>query len=226
MTFTSCSVRPVFPSDSVSRWVCRIVSTWVARTIRWRIEYEESARTNSVFSSGSRGSRVSTPTTSSTPGSPSRCCAMRLPQIGPEPGDEDAPAAHRRRSSEPDALALAEHVVDRVLDGVADRVRLLHHRAAVVAGLVACATSKCTGGSTRSRNFAGSGTTRPRSGPNTSMFAVSGAYGHAQQLREALALRRGSASPPRCRRWPSARRARRRAWRSRRSRRARSGAER
>ena len=55
ITFTSCIDRLGATAESMSRCVCTIVSTLVAVTIRWRIEYDESARTNSVFSSGSLG---------------------------------------------------------------------------------------------------------------------------------------------------------------------------
>ena len=56
ITLISCSVRPLARVESTMRCVCRIVSTWVAATMRARIEYDESVRTNSVRSSGIRGS--------------------------------------------------------------------------------------------------------------------------------------------------------------------------
>ena len=92
ITLISCSVRPLARVESTMRCVCTIVSTWVARTMRARIEYDESVRTNSVRSSGMRGSRVSTPTTTSTSGRCSSSCATRPPQKVRQPGDEDAHA--------------------------------------------------------------------------------------------------------------------------------------
>jgi hypothetical protein len=80
MTLISCNVRLVARVESTTRWVCTMVSTWVARTIRARIECDESVRTNSVRSSGVRGSWVSTPTTTSTSGRCSSAWATRPPQ--------------------------------------------------------------------------------------------------------------------------------------------------
>ena len=59
ITLTSCRARPLSFVESTIRWVCTIVSTRVALTMRSRIENDESARTYSVCSSGSTGSRVS-----------------------------------------------------------------------------------------------------------------------------------------------------------------------
>ncbi|GIU91005.1 MAG: hypothetical protein KatS3mg010_2104 [Acidimicrobiia bacterium] len=80
MTLISWRCRPFACVESTIRCECTIVSIWVARTIRLRIEYDESARTNSVRSSGICGSRVSTPTTTSTSGRASSACATRPPQ--------------------------------------------------------------------------------------------------------------------------------------------------
>lgn len=85
ITLISCRVRPVWRVESTIRWVWRIVSMPAALTIRLRIEYDESVRTNSVRSIGRRGSVVSTPITTSTSSSASTCWARRLPQNVPRP---------------------------------------------------------------------------------------------------------------------------------------------
>jgi hypothetical protein len=72
MTLISWSTRLGTAIELVSRKVCTMVSTWVARTIRLRIEYFWSDRTNSVRSSGTRGSLVPRPRIISTSDSASR----------------------------------------------------------------------------------------------------------------------------------------------------------
>ena len=141
---------------------------------------------------------------------------------GAEPGDEDAHAGAQPNQT---LRRVAQHVVERVLDGVADLLRLLHHQRR------GCSASWSGGDvEVHGRQHADpelrreARSTRPRTGPNTSMLAVIGKYGTFSSSREPVALGRGSASTPRCRRPRSGRRARRRASRSRRSRRARSGA--
>src|SRR3954447_543565 len=65
----------------------------------------------------------------STPSSCSKAWAARPPQNVPSP-------VTRTRLPTPHALALAEHLVERLLDLLADRLRFLHHAAARIAGLV------------------------------------------------------------------------------------------
>ena len=79
ITLISCRVRPVARVESTMRCECTTVSISVARTMRERIEYERVGRTNSVRSSGTRGSRVSSPTMTSTSGRCSSACATRPP---------------------------------------------------------------------------------------------------------------------------------------------------
>src|SRR5215207_2652025 len=129
MTLSSCRRRLLVRVESTSRCVWSTVSTCVARTMRRRIAYDASAFTNSVRVSGRRGSRVSTPTTSSTSGRCSSASAMRLPQNVPRPVTRT-----RTGSTPPDAAPVAQQVVDLRLDERADPLRLLHHHAAVVAG--------------------------------------------------------------------------------------------
>jgi len=64
---------------------------------------------------------------------------------------------------------------------------MVHDDAAVVRSWFGAA-SKYTGGSTRIRNLAGKGRSRPRTGPNTNWFAVTGKYGNVQELRQATLL--------------------------------------
>src|SRR4051812_1225636 len=70
----------------------------------------------------------------STVGSASRAWATRPPQKVP------SPVTRTRRpiaaSAPPDRLTAAEHLVERLLDGLADGLRLLHHPAPGVARLV------------------------------------------------------------------------------------------
>src|SRR5664280_295256 len=126
MTLISWRTRLDTPIELVSRKVCTMVSTWVARTIRLRIEYFWSERTNSVRSSGTLGSLVPRPRIISTSGSNSRAWAMRPPQ------KVSSPVIRTRLpigSAEPDAAALAQHVVQRVLQLGPDGLRLVHHPA-------------------------------------------------------------------------------------------------
>ena len=67
----------------------------------------------------------------STPGSCSSAWATRPPQNEPSPVTRT-----RRPISPPDAAAAAEHVVELLLDGVADALGRVHDAAARVAGLV------------------------------------------------------------------------------------------
>ena len=80
MTLISWRARLDTLTELVSRKVCTMVSTWVARTIRLRIEYFWSERTNSVRSSGTRGSLAPRPRIISISASASRAWAMRPPQ--------------------------------------------------------------------------------------------------------------------------------------------------
>src|SRR4051794_37196089 len=129
MTLTSWMRRLFVRVESTSRWVCSTVSTCVARTMRRRMVYDASACTNSVRASGRRGSRVSTPTTSSTSGSCSSRCAMRLPQKVASPVTRT-----RTGSASPDAAAVPQQVVDLRLDEQPDPLGLFHHHPPVVAG--------------------------------------------------------------------------------------------
>src|SRR5580765_7111531 len=79
-----------------------------------------------------RGSRVSTPTTTSTSGRCSSSCAARPPQYVLNP------VTRTRMSAEPHAAAGAEHVVEGFLHGDADALRLVHHAAARIALLAGC----------------------------------------------------------------------------------------
>ena len=75
------------------RCVCTIVSTWVARTMRARIEYDESVRTNSVRSSGdARIARVDADDDLDVGPLLERLRDAAAP-VGRQSGDEDA---HRR----------------------------------------------------------------------------------------------------------------------------------
>ena len=78
---------------------------------------------------------------------------MRLPQNVPRPVTRI-----RTGSAPPDAAPVAQQVVDLRLDQRPDPLGLLHHHAAVVAGEAGLHV-EVIGGSTRMRNFAGSGST-------------------------------------------------------------------
>src|ERR1700722_10304071 len=130
MTLISCRTRVERLTELVSRKVCTMVSTWVARTIRLRIEYFWSERTNSVRSRGTRGSLAPNPRIISTSGSFSRAWAIRPPQ------KVSSPVIRTRRpigSAEPDAATYPQHVVQGVLEAGPDGLRLVHHPAPRVA---------------------------------------------------------------------------------------------
>src|SRR5450631_1699981 len=130
MTLISWRARLGTLTELVSRKVWTMVSTWVARTIRLRMEYFWSDRTNSVRSSGTRGSLAPRPRIISTPGSFSRAWAMRPPQ------KVSSPVIRTRRpmrSAEPDAAACPQHVVEGVLHTGPDGLSLVHHPAPRVA---------------------------------------------------------------------------------------------
>ena len=106
-----------------------MVSTWVARTIRLRIEYFWSERTNSVRSRGTRGSLAPRPRIISMSASASRAWAMRPPQKVSSPVISTRlpmaqPNQMLRRSRSmswrescmrgPDALGLVHHPAPRV----------------------------------------------------------------------------------------------------------------
>ena len=127
-----------------------MVSTCVARTMRSRIEYDASARTNSVrverqprlvgvdADDRARRRRVC-----------SSACAMRLPQNVPSPVTRIRIALSR--TTRCGGCAACRRAP---LDERPDLLRLFHHHAAVVA-LLAGLHVEVTGGSTRMRNFAG-----------------------------------------------------------------------
>ena len=96
-----------------------------------RVVRSRPARTRCARAAGSGGS-VSSPTIISTSGMRLEALREVAAPERPEPGDEDA---HRRYAA-PDAAAAAQHVVERVLDRVADVVGLVHHLGARVALLV------------------------------------------------------------------------------------------
>src|ERR1700722_9718968 len=130
MTLISCRTRVERLTELVSRKVCTMVSTWVARTIRLRIEYFWSERTNSVRSSGPPGSFAPTPRITPTPGSASGAWPI------PPPQKVSSPVMRTRlptASAEPDAAPLAQHVVEGVLQLGPDALRLVHDHAPRVA---------------------------------------------------------------------------------------------
>src|ERR1035441_2736901 len=111
ITLISWRVRLGTLDELVSRKVWTMVSTWVARTIRLRMEYFWSERTNSVRSRGTLGSLAPSPRIISTSGSDSRAWAILPPQ------KVSSPVMRTRRpigSAEPDAAAYAQHVVEGV----------------------------------------------------------------------------------------------------------------
>ena len=113
-------------TELVSRKVWTMVSTWVARTMRLRIEYFWSERTNSVRSSGTRGSLAPRPEDHLDLGLSFECLGHPSTPKGVQAGDQD-PSPHG--SAEPDAATLTQHVVDVVLQGCPDVLRLVHHPA-------------------------------------------------------------------------------------------------
>ena len=89
ITLISCSVRPVARVESTMRCVCTTVSISVARTMRARIEYDESARTNSVRSSGTRGSLRVEPDDDLDVGPLLERLRDATTPVGAQAGDED-----------------------------------------------------------------------------------------------------------------------------------------
>ena len=71
MTLISCRARSRTRVESTTNDVWTTVSTWVARTIRLKMEYVWSARTNSARSKGTDGGRRPRPRTTSVSGSAS-----------------------------------------------------------------------------------------------------------------------------------------------------------
>ena len=116
------------------------------------------------------GSSVSRPTITSTSGSASSAWATRPPQKVPRPVTRTRlPIAQPNQTT----AALAQHVVERLLDPDADVVGLVHDPALRVALLVGRHV-EVHGSSTRSLNLAGKCRTRAEHGPKTSMLAVIG----------------------------------------------------
>src|SRR5271169_5047693 len=118
MTLISCMARLGTEEEFVIMKVWRIVSTWVALTIRFMMEYVWSARTNSARSKGTDGVPVPMPRITLMLGSVSRAWIIRPPQ------NVSAPVTRTRRLTaalaEPDAAPIAQHLVHGLLEERAD----------------------------------------------------------------------------------------------------------
>ncbi len=151
ITLISCRTRLGTATELVSRKVCTMVSTWVARTMRLQDRVLLVGADELGALERDLGSLVPRPRIISTSGLASRAWAMRPPQ------KVSSPVISTRRptgSPEPDAAPLAQHVVEGVLQVGPDALGLVHHPAPRVA-LRPGSTSKVIGSSTRSLNLAG-----------------------------------------------------------------------
>src|SRR4051794_40354645 len=128
MTLFSCARRGVVTAESTTSRVSTTVSISAASTMRRISECVSATCTNSVRSSSNFGGVRSIPMIASISGSFSRNCASRPPQY------VDRPVMRMRLLSKPDALALAHHLDEVLLDDGADLVRDRLHEALVLPG--------------------------------------------------------------------------------------------
>ena len=126
MTLISWRARPETSTELVSRKVCTMVSTWVARTMRLQDRVLLVGPDELGALEGHPGLVGAQAEDHLDVGLGLEGLGHAAAPEGVQPGDQD-PSAHG--SAEPDAAALAQHVVERVLELGPDRLGLVHHPA-------------------------------------------------------------------------------------------------